>query len=140
MTSTPSPSNKPSKRSTAFSVAGSRPTRKTFGNFSATSFGSSSPGSPSATIAAPASSSALRNWSRAAPARASKATRSGSVTGGLQAEHVEDVTHQLVFLVGLAQVTVDADVHRALAVFVAGARGDHDDRHVLQARVALHVL
>src|SRR5205085_12370503 len=91
-------------------------------------------------MAAPASSSALRNWSRAAPARASSATRNWSVTGGLHAQHVEHVAHQFGLLVRLAQVAIDADVHRALAVFVAGTRGDHDDRHILQARVALHVL
>ena len=49
------------------------------------------------------------------------------------------MAQQVGFLVGLAEVAFDADFKRALTMFFAGARGDHDDRHVLEARVVAHV-
>src|SRR3546814_18069729 len=73
----------------------------------------------------------------ASPARASSTTRGAlrSVIGTLlQLEQFVDVSHEFVLLVRLAEVALDADIHRALAVLLAGTRGDHHDRHVAQAR------
>src|SRR5690606_14831812 len=141
ITSMPGVASRPSKRSSASSTAGSRLTSTTVGWLPATVSGSRSPGSPSATSSAPRSDRARRNWSRASPGRASRATRTAvSAIDRLHAEHLEHVAHQLHLLVGLAQVTVDADVEGALAVLLAGTRGDHDDRHVLHAGVRTHVL
>src|SRR3546814_14636835 len=79
---------------------------------------------------------------RASPARASSTTRGAlrSVIGTLlQLEQFVDVAHEFVLLVRLAEVALDADIHRALAVLLAGTRGDHHDRHVPQARVVRHL-
>ena len=77
------------------------------------------------------------------PGAPASATRRGSVmampsSARCCAEQLEHVAHQFVFLVRLAEVAVDADLERALAMLLAGTRGDHDDRHVAQARVGLH--
>src|SRR3546814_2180696 len=69
---------------------------------------------------------------RASPSRASSTTRGAlrSVIGTLlQLEQFVDVAHEFVLLVRLAEVELDADIHRALAVLLAGTRGDHHDRH-----------
>src|SRR5688572_21879585 len=141
MTCTPGSASRSSNSTSASSIDGSRLTTTTPGWRPATVPGSSSAGSPSATTSAPASVSAVRSWSRTSPARARSATRTpGSGMGRLQPQHLEHVPHELDLLVGLAEIAVDADVERALAVLLAGARRDHDDRHVLHARVGLHVL
>src|SRR5690606_12062492 len=69
---------------------------------------------------------------RATP-RACAVSLSGTVARALQPEQLEHVAHQLDFLVRLAEVALDADLHGALAVLLAGTRGDHDDRHVAHA-------
>ena len=46
---------------------------------------------------------------------------------------------QLVFLIRLAEIVVDADLEGVVAVLVGGARGDHDDRDVLQVRVGADI-
>src|SRR5688500_4045178 len=126
----PGIASRSSNSASASSIAGSRLTTTTPGCLPATVPGSSSAGSPSATTSAPASVSAVRSCSRTSPARASSATRTpASGMGGLHPEHLEHVPHQFDFLVGLAEVAVDADVERALAVLLAGTRRDHDDRH-----------
>src|SRR5690348_15276537 len=58
---------------------------------------------------------------------------------GTLLQHLGDLQQQFRLLVGLSEVSIHADVERALAVLVAAARGDHDDRHVAQPRVGLHV-
>src|SRR5688572_33505121 len=88
----------------------------------------------------PASRNAARRRSQASPGRASKATRRGSAIGAafigkFLRQQFEHVAQQLVLLIWLSEIAVDADVERALAVLLAGTRGDHDDRHIAQARV-----
>jgi hypothetical protein len=46
---------------------------------------------------------------------------------------------QFVFLIGLAEIVIDAQLDGVLAVFVCRSRGDHDDRHRSQAFVGTHV-
>ena len=46
-----------------------------------------------------------------------------------------DGLEQLRFLVRLAEVVVDADLDGARAVFLAYARGDHDDGDAGEARI-----
>src|SRR5215469_12957411 len=50
-----------------------------------------------------------------------------------------DRIQELRLLVGLAQVVVDTELDGARAMLLAHTRGDHDDRHVLQAWVVAHV-
>src|SRR5688572_10909334 len=125
------------------SVTGSSATTTTCGADWPSLSGSSVVGSTSSTRFAPASASAERRRSHAAPGRASNAARredSLMVVRGLRgdAEQFVHVPDQFRFLVRLAEVTLHADLERALAMLVAGTRGDHHDRHAAQARVALH--
>src|SRR5690606_22094989 len=100
---------------------------------------SSSTGSASSTTLPPAASSAWRNRSRAWPSRASSATAlEESVAGTGDPQQVVHVSHQVQFLVRLAQVPLDADFESALAMLLAGTRGDHHDRHVAEARIGAH--
>src|SRR5690606_33778436 len=118
------------------SIAGSRATSTAAGASAATSATSPSPGSTDATSCAPASASADSRRSRAAPARASSSTRTAAPCSVivLRLQQVVDVAQQLVLLVRLAEIAFDADLEGALAMLLAGTRGDHDDRHVAQAR------
>ena len=50
-----------------------------------------------------------------------------------------DRLQELRFLVRLAEVVVHTELDRAGAVLLADARGDHDDRHIFQARIVAHV-
>src|SRR5271165_4429435 len=50
-----------------------------------------------------------------------------------------DGVEQLVLLIGLAEIVVDAELDRARAVLFADTRGDHDDRDMLETRVIAHV-
>src|SRR6185312_10634567 len=60
-------------------------------------------------------------------------------SGMVRLQHFIDVAQQVRFAVRLAEVTLHADLERALAMLLAGAGGDHDDRHVAETRVVLHV-
>jgi hypothetical protein len=44
-----------------------------------------------------------------------------------------DLAHQLQLLIRLAEIALDAEIKRALAVLVTGPRGNHHDRHFVQA-------
>src|SRR3984893_1992109 len=50
-----------------------------------------------------------------------------------------DGIQQLRLLVGLAEIVIDSELDGARAVLLAHARGHHDDRHILQARIVAHV-
>src|SRR6201991_2128690 len=93
---------------------------------------------PSCTIRAPSSTRATRNWepSSSSPNNRATATPRSAMR---YPEHVVDLHHQVVLLVGLADVALHANVEGALAVLLASARGDHDDRDIAQARIGLHV-
>ena len=57
-------------------------------------------------------------------------TRSRRASSGGQRQHLAQVPQQLLFLVRLAEVEVDAELPRAVAVLLRRARRDHDDRDV----------
>src|SRR4249919_1571645 len=125
--------------SSASSTAGSSATSTVSTAAIRSDCGSSVDGSASITISPPASRSAARRRSHASPGLASNATRRDSpIVRALLGQQFEHVAQQFVLLVRLAEVTLHADVERALAMLLAGTRGDHDDRHVAQARVGLH--
>src|SRR5690606_37358494 len=100
-------------------------------------------GSPSNTTCAPRSSSARRSDARALSSRPSSATDNvATALAGAATTHLQDflhVAHQFVLLIRLAEVAVDADLEGALAMLLAGTRGDHDDRDATQARIVAHV-
>src|SRR6185312_4004031 len=88
----------------------------------------------------------LDTASRRCPAEAASANTSAtrgragifwSSTAGLQ--DLADVVQQVGFAVRLAEIAIHADLERALAMLFARARGDHDDWHVAEAQVVLHV-
>src|SRR3954469_1528387 len=54
-------------------------------------------------------------------------------------ENVVDLHDEVVLLVRLADVAIDADIESALAMLIAGTRRDHDDRHAGEAFVGLHL-
>src|SRR4249919_1001785 len=124
--------------SSASSTAGSRATSTVSTAATRSDCGSSVAGSASITISPPASRSAARRRSHASPGLASNATRRDSPIRTLLRQQFEHVAEQFVLLVRLAEVALHADVERALAMLLAGTRGDHDDRHVAQALVGLH--
>src|SRR5699024_9130162 len=126
--------------SRASSMAGSSATSTACGAAATTSPAAAETGSAVATSSAPASCRACCRRSRACPSRASSATRvPRSAIGANQPEQVEHVVHQVVLLVSLAEVALHAELERALAVLLAGPRGDHHDRHIAQAGIGLHV-
>ena len=43
------------------------------------------------------------------------------------------------FLIRLAEVVVDADGHGAVAVFITGTRGNHDDWQTFESRAGAHI-
>src|SRR5277367_4220242 len=50
-----------------------------------------------------------------------------------------DGVEQLAFLVGLAEIIIDAELDGARAMFFAYPRGDHYDRNVLETWIVAHV-
>src|SRR5476651_1380663 len=52
---------------------------------------------------------------------------------------ISDAFQQHRLLIRLAEVVVDANGHGAVAVFLAGARGDHDDRQAHQPWIVAHL-
>src|SRR5215831_5815932 len=98
--------------------------------------------SDSYTIAAPSSFRASLRYPPGSPPSYSSATGTDPavlawISGTREPQGFLQVTQQVGFLVRLAEIALDADFQRALAVLLAGARGDHNDRHLLQARVVL---
>src|SRR5690606_29701396 len=141
MTMYPGSASTSSKRSIASSIAGSSATSTACGCACLTCTGSACIGSATSTSSAPASRSALAMRSQASPALASNATRGAASLAAMRdLQQLLHVAHQLRLLVRLAEVAVDAEVERALAVLLAGTRGDHHDQHVAQSWVGLHVL
>src|SRR5690606_121708 len=120
--------------SSADSTAGSSATSTAAGSAADSAATSPAVGSATCTISAPACCNAACSFSQAPPGRASSATRVASAIALLRRRHAargqqfEHVAQQLVLLVGLAEVALHAELQRALAVLLAGARGDHDDR------------
>src|SRR5690606_33042089 len=51
---------------------------------------------------------------------------------------LSDGVEQQGFLIGLAEVLIDADSHGPLAMLLTGTRGDHDDRQIFQTLVVTH--
>src|SRR5664279_6205571 len=70
---------------------------------------------------------------------ACRAWRSGLRPSMRLADAFADADQQFFLVVGLAQIVVDADFGRTLAVLVSGARGDHDDRDMSQALVGADI-
>src|SRR5690606_7578831 len=139
ITSRPGASSTGSSTTSASSIAGSSATSTAWAPAPARVATSSSAGSASSTTLPPAASSAWRSRSRAWPSRARSATAlEESFAGTGNPQQVVHVSHQVQFLVRLAQVTLDADFESALAMLFAGTRGDHHDRHVAEARVGAH--
>ena len=52
---------------------------------------------------------------------------------------IGDVLQQVIFLIRLAQIGVDSELHRVFAVLVGSARSDHDDRQVVRPGIAAHI-
>src|SRR5690606_15046540 len=139
ITSRPGASSTGSSTTSASSIAGSSATSTAWAPAPARVATSSSAGSASSTTLPPAASSAWRSRSRAWPSRARSATAlEESFAGTGNPQQVVHVSHQVEFLVRLAQVTLGADFEGALAMLFAGTRGDHHDRHVAEARVGAH--
>ena len=53
---------------------------------------------------------------------------------------ISDILQQLVLLIRLAQVSVDAELHSVIAMFVGCTGSDHDDRQVMRPRIAAQLL
>src|ERR1700680_1105356 len=55
----------------------------------------------------------------------------------MQREQLPKIAHSLFFLVGLAEVRVDAELLGPVAMLFGGARGDHDNRNTRKVDVCL---
>src|SRR3984893_8843525 len=55
----------------------------------------------------------------------------------MQRDQLPKIAHQLFFLVGLAEIGVDAELLGAVAMLFGGARRDHDDRDLRKVDVCL---
>ena len=53
---------------------------------------------------------------------------------------VPDQADQFVFRIWLAEIVINAQLHRVFTVFLGDARGDHDDRHALSAALSARML
>src|SRR5262245_47578028 len=62
-----------------------------------------------------------------------------SDSGTAQPQCFLDIAQQIRLLVRLAEIALDTDFQGALAMLLASTRSDHDDRHVLETRIVLHV-
>src|ERR1022692_33031 len=72
-------------------------------------------------------------------ARKSAPTLMGDVrvSGSMQRQELPEIAQQLLFLVGLAEVRIDAELFGAVAMLFGGTRGNHDDRNLREVGVCL---
>src|SRR5207248_8850003 len=54
----------------------------------------------------------------------------GAWLRGMERQELAQIPEQLLFLVRLAEIDFDAQLFRAAAMLLGGARGDHDDRNM----------
>src|SRR6185312_13400166 len=138
-----SPSTSAYRRSSASAASSSRLITRTSASNSCSRSRLTPATGPSCTIRAPHASKASRNVATSPVSSNSRAIDGvASLMARLQRilfKHLANLHEQVGLLIRLAQVAFNADVQRALAVLVAAARGDHDNRHVAQASVRLHV-